>query len=262
MWTRMAAFGLCRSAFASKSSNDMQRSSRLQSTNSTSAPAPIAASGVAMKVFDGQRTVSPWTPANSRAARAPPAQLDIPTLGSPFQTAQRASKASSFAALRPLLGVEHLGPELEQPAAVAVVEPDRELRRVGPGCLRGAQERRKASTGGRLGSLDQLCSCADLEHRADRLRAGQEHGAGDRDGHAGDEDGAVERSRPPGLVEDQRREDDRDQDLDREHHRRHPGRRAALQGAHLAEQREALRSHRGRQPGRRRPAPCRPRARR
>ena len=40
-------------------------------------------------------------------------------------------------ALGPLLGVEHLGPELEKPGAVAVVEPDRELGRVGPGCLCG-----------------------------------------------------------------------------------------------------------------------------
>ena len=68
----------------------------MQSTNSTSAPAPIAASGVAMKVFEGQSTVSPRTPANSSAARAPPAQLDSPTLGSPFQRSQRCSKASSI----------------------------------------------------------------------------------------------------------------------------------------------------------------------
>ena len=81
---------------ASKSSKDMQRSSRLQSTNSTSAPALIAASGVAMKVLDGQSTVSPRTPANSSAASAPPAQLERPRLGSPFHSAQRASKASSI----------------------------------------------------------------------------------------------------------------------------------------------------------------------
>src|SRR4051794_7287864 len=74
----------------------MQRSSRLQSTNSTAAPALIAASGVAMKVLEGQRTVSPRTSANSRAARAPPAQLDTPTLARPFHSDQRASKASSF----------------------------------------------------------------------------------------------------------------------------------------------------------------------
>ena len=71
--------------------------SRLQSTNSTSAPAPIAASGVAMKVLEGQSTVSPRTPANSSAARAPPAQLERPRLGRPFHSAQRCSKASSLA---------------------------------------------------------------------------------------------------------------------------------------------------------------------
>src|ERR1700761_3110843 len=96
-WTRIAARGLCRSALRSKSSKDMQRSSLRQSTNSTLAPAPTAASGVAMKVLDGQRTVSPSTPANSSAARAPPAQLERPTLGSLFHSAQRASKAASLA---------------------------------------------------------------------------------------------------------------------------------------------------------------------
>src|SRR3954454_4379595 len=97
MWTRIAARGLWRSALRSKSSNDMQRSSRLQSTNSTLAPAPIAASGLAMKVLEGQSTVSPSTPANSSAARAPPAQLERPRLGSPFHCDQRSSKARSFA---------------------------------------------------------------------------------------------------------------------------------------------------------------------
>ena len=82
MWTRKAARGLCCCALASKSANDMHRSSRLQSTNWTSAPDRIAASGVAMKVFDGHRTVSPATPAKCSAARAPPAQLDIATAGS------------------------------------------------------------------------------------------------------------------------------------------------------------------------------------
>ena len=96
MWTRIAAFGLCASALRSKSSKDMQRSERLQSTNSTSAPALIAASGVAMKVLEGQSTVSPRTPANSSAARAPPAQLERPRLGSPFHSAQRFSNASSI----------------------------------------------------------------------------------------------------------------------------------------------------------------------
>ncbi len=93
MWTRIAALGLRRSAFASKSSKDMQRSARLQSTNSTSAPASSAASGVAMKVLEGQRTVSPRTPANSRAASAPPAQLESPRL-------RRARSTPSSAARR------------------------------------------------------------------------------------------------------------------------------------------------------------------
>ena len=47
-----------RATLRSRSSNDMQRSSRLQSTNSTFAPAAWTASGVAMNVFDGQSTVS------------------------------------------------------------------------------------------------------------------------------------------------------------------------------------------------------------
>ncbi len=49
-----------------------------------------------MKVFDGQSTVSPLTPANSSAASAPPAQLERPTLGSLFHSSQRSSKAASF----------------------------------------------------------------------------------------------------------------------------------------------------------------------
>ncbi len=110
MWTRIAARGLCFSALRSKSSKDMQRSSRLQSTNSTSAPAPIAASGVAMKVLEGQSTVSPLTPANSSAARAPPAQLESPRLGSPFHSRPALLEGLQLGALRPLLGIEHLGP--------------------------------------------------------------------------------------------------------------------------------------------------------
>ena len=57
----------------------MQRSSRLQSTKTTLAPALIAAFGVAMKVFDGQSTVSPRTPANSSAASAAPVQPEKAT---------------------------------------------------------------------------------------------------------------------------------------------------------------------------------------
>jgi len=94
MWTKIAAFGWCCSALRSKSANDMHRSSRLQSTNSTLAPDRIAASGVAMNVFDGHRTVSPWTPAKSSAASAPPDQLESATDGSPFHASQAASKRS------------------------------------------------------------------------------------------------------------------------------------------------------------------------
>src|SRR6202020_693412 len=92
MWTRNAARGLNCSAARSKSENDMQRSSRLQSTNWTSAPERIAANGVAMKVFDGHSTVSPCTPAKWSAASAPPAQLDTATAGNAFQLSQAASK--------------------------------------------------------------------------------------------------------------------------------------------------------------------------
>src|ERR1044072_1110582 len=115
MWTRIAARGRCRSALRSKSSKDMQRSSRLQSTNSTAAPAPTAASGVAMKVFEGQSTVSPLTPANSSAAPAREAEARQPV---PVRPALR--EGGELGALGPLLGVEHLRPELEQPGAVTV----------------------------------------------------------------------------------------------------------------------------------------------
>ena len=82
MCTRNAALGRWRSALASKSAKDMHRSPRLQSTNCTSAPARIAARGVAMNVFDGHNTISPCTCAKSSAARAPPAQLEKATAGS------------------------------------------------------------------------------------------------------------------------------------------------------------------------------------
>ena len=93
MCTRIAAFGLCAATLRSKSSNDMQRSSRLQSTNSTRAPAVIAASGVAMNVFDGQRTVSPRTPTHSSAASAAPVQPLKATASTPFQPVQAASNS-------------------------------------------------------------------------------------------------------------------------------------------------------------------------
>jgi hypothetical protein len=82
-----------------------------------------------MKVFDGQSTVSPVTPANSSAASAPPAQLERPTLG---------SEGFQLLALGPLLGIEHLGPELEEAGTIAMIEADREFGHVGHGCLGGA----------------------------------------------------------------------------------------------------------------------------
>src|SRR2546430_3328568 len=94
MWTRKAAFGLCLSAFASKSAKDMHRSSRLQSTNATRAPERIAASGVAMNVFEGHRTVWPVTSAKWSAASAPPAQLETATDSRPLCADHALSKRS------------------------------------------------------------------------------------------------------------------------------------------------------------------------
>ena len=85
MCTRNTACGLCLCALRSKSSNDMQRSWRLQSTNSTRPPAAWIASGVAMNVFDGQRTVRPRTSRNSSAASAAPGPVPVATAGRPFQ---------------------------------------------------------------------------------------------------------------------------------------------------------------------------------
>src|SRR3954451_1044275 len=96
MWTTHAALGLCSYSLRSKSSNETQRSSRLQSTQTFSPPAAIVASGVAMKVFDGQSTFSPRTPAQSSAASAPPVQLAVATASQPFHCAQVDSKRSTI----------------------------------------------------------------------------------------------------------------------------------------------------------------------
>src|SRR4029079_15686353 len=87
--------GRWRSALASKSANEVQRSSRLQSTNTGRAPALITERGVAMNVFEGQRTASPRTPQNSSAAIAAPDQLENATQGSPFQASQAPSKRAN-----------------------------------------------------------------------------------------------------------------------------------------------------------------------
>ena len=94
IWTSIAAFGLCSETFRSKSSNDMQRSSLLQSTNRGLPPACWIASGEAMKVFDGQRTFSPSTSAYRSAASAPPDQPPNATAGRPLWAPQASSNAA------------------------------------------------------------------------------------------------------------------------------------------------------------------------
>src|SRR5690606_39283359 len=76
---------------------------------------------------------------------------------SPYTTLFRSPallESGQLPALGPLLGIEHLGPEVEQPAAVAVVKPDRELARVGPGCLCGPYD----------GSLDRKSTRLNSSH--------------------------------------------------------------------------------------------------
>ena len=111
-------------AFASKSANDAQRSSRLQSTNTTSAPAACAASGVAMNVLEGHSTVAPRTSANSSAASAAPDQLAIATAGSPFHALPGRLERLHDRSLRPALRREDLVPERVQAGAIALVEAD------------------------------------------------------------------------------------------------------------------------------------------
>ena len=55
-----------------------------------------ADSGVAMNVFDGQRTVSPRTSANSSAASAAPDQLLMATEVRPFHEPQAVSNSSTI----------------------------------------------------------------------------------------------------------------------------------------------------------------------
>src|SRR5438445_13722390 len=98
MWTRNTALGRYFDALASKSANDKHRSSRLQSTNWTSAPALIAASGVAMNVFDGHRTVWPVTFAKFSAASAPPVQLLNATAAASARSAQASSSREVISA--------------------------------------------------------------------------------------------------------------------------------------------------------------------
>ena len=162
----------CRSALRSKSAKDMQRSSRLQSTNSTSAPALIAASGEAMKVFEGQSTVSPPTPANSSAARAPRPSSRARGLATRSTRAQRCSKASSFDPPTTARNRAH-----RSTARTGGCGHDGRTRsridRVGPGDLSG-QERRQASTETRsvvrVASRPPITAPPRASPRAGRLR--------------------------------------------------------------------------------------------
>ena len=120
----------------------MQRSSRLQSTNCTSAPARTAASGVAMNVFDGHSTVSPWTPGEVQRRHRPagPAREGhgrdfVPRLPGRLEPAGQLG-------LGPAPRVEHLVDQRVQPRTIALVEADREPRVVwnallGSGSSRG-----------------------------------------------------------------------------------------------------------------------------
>ena len=107
--------------------NDMQRSSRLQSTNSTRAPACSAASGVAMNVFDGHSTVSPRTPANSSAASARARPARERHRAEPVPGAPGGLEARGQRALGPALRVDDAVPQRVHARAVALVEADREL---------------------------------------------------------------------------------------------------------------------------------------
>ena len=107
--------------------SDMQRSSRLQSTKATSRPACSAASGVAMNVLEGHRTVDA-----AHAGELQGGQRGARPARERHRVRARSSsdhgrlEALGERALRPALGVDHLVPEVMQPRAVAHVEADRE----------------------------------------------------------------------------------------------------------------------------------------
>ena len=135
MWTRKAAFGLTASALASKSANDMQRSSRLQSTNWTSAPGPdrrqrSGHEGVrraehrlaldAGEVERGERAPGP--------ARGGYRRGIVPGLPGGLE-------AGDHVGLGPAVGIEHLIDEGVQTASIALIEADGEAREVGRALL-------------------------------------------------------------------------------------------------------------------------------
>ena len=133
MWTRIAARGLCRSALALEvlerhaevlavavdeldlgAGADRRQRRRHEGVGG-------AEHGLAADPGELERGQGAAGPAREAEARQP-----VPLGPALLEGVQ-------LRPLRPLLGVEHLGPELEQPGAVTVVEPDRELasRRAG-----------------------------------------------------------------------------------------------------------------------------------
>ncbi len=79
-----------------------------------------------MKVFDGQSTVSPRTPAHSSAASAAPVQPLKATAPTPFQRSPALLELAGQLTLATTVVVEDAIPQLVQPRTVAMVEADRE----------------------------------------------------------------------------------------------------------------------------------------
>ncbi len=135
MCTRIAAFGLCSATLRSKSSNDMQRSSRLQSTNST---LRAGVEGGERRGHEGVGGHEHGLALARRRTRAPRARRRTsrrtPPPAARCGRPRPASNAGGEVALGPAAGVDHAVPELVQARAVALVESDRELGEVGRAC--------------------------------------------------------------------------------------------------------------------------------
>ena len=131
MWTRKTARGLCSCTLRSRSSNDMQRSSRLQSTNSTRAPALIAASGRRHeRVRRAEHGLAADAGPFERGERGAGPAVERDGASTPFQRAQALSNSVVSAPSDQRSDVEHALPERVQPRAVALVEADRKAREI------------------------------------------------------------------------------------------------------------------------------------
>ena len=123
-----------RSALRSKSSNDMQRSSRLQSTKTGSRARADDRERRGHERVGGAEDLLARGRRRSRARRAPRrVQPPVATEPRPCRSAQAASKRRGHLALGPALGEHDLVPELVEPGQVAAVEADRELAVVSGG---------------------------------------------------------------------------------------------------------------------------------